>query len=344
MDRRRFISIAGGAGLGLLLPYALYRSLAYGYGASHVNVRAYEKFGPEAALRAIAPVDQFYITSSHGEPAVDVNKWSLTIDGVVTDPLHFDYDDIRKLAPYETTLTLECISNEIAGGLIDTANWRGTLLRPLLERAGLKLNAKFAILYAAEGYTTGHTVERLMQPGNFLAYDMDGEPLNRIHGFPLRVLMPGIYGMKTPKWLTRIELVDKHHLGYWEWMGWSDTGERQLQSVIDDPHDSGSSDGAIIAGKSFVITGWAITNEVGVAKVEISTDGGATWNPCQIFSNPNPSQVWAFWRYVWANPTPGKHEIQVRATDANGKLQTSARSGEWPDGATGYHTITVNVT
>ena len=130
MDRRRFISIAGGAGLGLLLPYALYRSLAYGFGASHVNVRAYEKFGPEAALRAIAPVDQFYVTSSHGEPAVDVNRWSLTIDGLVTDPLHFDYDDIRKLAPYETTLTLECISNEIAGGLIDTADWRGDAAAP----------------------------------------------------------------------------------------------------------------------------------------------------------------------------------------------------------------------
>jgi hypothetical protein len=83
---------------------------------------------------------------------------------------------------------------------------------------------------------------------------------------------------------------------------------------------------------------------VGVAKVEISTDGGATWNLCTIFSNPMPSQVWAFWRYVWANPQSGKHEIQVRATDASGKLQTSSTSGEWPDGATGYHTVTVNVT
>jgi DMSO/TMAO reductase YedYZ molybdopterin-dependent catalytic subunit len=338
MDRRRFISIAGGAGLGILLPYAVYRSLAYGFGAGHVNVEGYEQFGPEAALRAIAPVDQFYVTSSHGEPAVDVNKWSLTIDGLVTDPLHFEYDDIRKLPRYETTLTLECISNEIAGGLIDTADWRGTLLRPLLERAGLKPNAKFAILYAAEGYTTGHTAERLMRGANFLAYNMDGEPLTRIHGFPLRVLMPGIYGMNTPKWLTRIELVDKSHLGYWEWMGWSDTGERQLQFVIDDPHEA-----AQIEGQSFVVTGWAVTNAVGVAKVEISTDGGATWNPCQIFSNPMPSQVWAFWRYVWANPAQGKHEIQVRATDASGKLQTSSRSGEWPDGATGYHTVTVNV-
>jgi len=177
-----------------------------------------------------------------------------------------------------------------------------------------------------------------MRDGNFLAYDMDGEPLSRIHGFPLRVLMPGIYGMKTPKWLTRIELVDKSHLGYWEWMGWSNTGERQLQSVIDDPREK-----AQIAGESFVISGWAVTNNVGVTKVEISTDGGGTWSPCQIFSNPKPSQVWAFWRYVWANPSRGKHEIQVRATDANGKLQTASKSGEWPDGATGYHTVAVEV-
>src|SRR5260370_20710083 len=212
MERRRFISIAGGAGLGILLPYAVYRSLSYGFGGLRVGVKDYEKFGPEAALRAIAPVDQFYVTSSHGEPAVDVNKWSLTIDGLVTHPLHFDYDDIRKLPKYETTLTLECISNEIAGGLIDTANWRGTLLRPLLERAGPKANAKYAILYAAEGYTTGHTAERLSRDANFLAYDMDGQPLTRIHGFPLRLLLPGIYVMKTPTWLTPVERVDNRPL------------------------------------------------------------------------------------------------------------------------------------
>src|ERR1700739_2462698 len=126
MDRRRFISIAGGAGLGILLPYALYRSLAYGFGGGSINVKDYEKFGPEAALPAIGPADQFYVTSSHGEPPVDVNKWSLTIDGLVNEPLHFNYDDIRKLAPYETTLTLEGISNEIAGGLIEQADLRGS--------------------------------------------------------------------------------------------------------------------------------------------------------------------------------------------------------------------------
>ena len=122
-------------------------------------------------------------------------------------------------------------------------------------------------------------------------------------------------------------------------MGWFNTGECQLQSVIDDPWA-----GAQIQGQNFVITGWAITNDTGVAKVEISTDGGDTWSPCQIFSNPMPTQVWAFWRYVWANPARGKHEIQVRATDTNGKLQTSSHSNEWPDGATGYHTVAVEVT
>ena len=340
MDRRRFISIAGGAGLGILIPYALYRSLSYGFGSGGgVNVENYEQFGPQAALRAITPVDQFYVTSSHIEPIVDIGKWSLKIDGLVEEPLHFDYDDVRKLAPYETTLTLECISNEIAGPLIGNANWRGTLLRPLLDRVQLKSNAKYAILYAAEGYTTGHTAERLLRDGNFLAYDMNGAPLTRVHGFPLRLMLPGTYGQKMPKWLTRIEFVDKEHLGYWEWMGWSNTGERQLQSVIDDPRS-----GAPISGDSFVISGWAVTNEIGVDKVEVSTDDGHSWNPCQIFSNPIPSQVWAFWRYVWVNPSPGKHEIQVRATDTNGKLQTASHSGEWPDGATGYHTVSVVVT
>ena len=338
MDRRRFISVAGGAGVGLLLPYALYRYLSYGFGGEHINVKGYEQFGPQAALRAITPVDQFYVTSSHAEPAVDIGKWSLTIDGLVEQPLRFDYDDIRKIEAYETTLTLECISNEIAGPLIGNANWRGARLRPLLDRARLKPSAKYAILYAAEGYTTGHTTERLLRENNFLAYGMNGEPLTRVHGFPLRILLPGKYGMKMPKWLTRIEFVDKEHLGYWEWMGWSNTGERQLQSVIDDPRE-----GAQIEGQSFVITGWAITNDTGVAKVELSTDGGDTWSLCQIFSNPMPTQVWAFWRYVWANPPRGKHEIQVRATDTNGKLQTSSHSNEWPDGATGYHTVKVEV-
>jgi hypothetical protein len=168
---------------------------------------------------------------------------------------------------------------------------------------------------------------------------MNGEALPRRHGFPLRVILPGKYGMKMPKWLTRIEFVDHEYLGYWEWQGWSNSAERQLQAAIDDPRDR-----ARIAGTNFVVTGWAVANETGVSKVEISTDGGHTWNDAPIFSNPMPSQVWAFWKYAWIDAPKGRHTVLVRATDGDGKVQTSSSSGEWPDGATGYHEITVEVT
>lgn len=331
--------MAAGAGVGVLLPLTAYRYMMRGMPTGYINVREYLDDGPEAALRAITPNDEFYLMSSHGEPAVDAEKWSLTIDGLVEHPLRFSYDEIRQLTSYETTLTLECISNSVGGGLIGNAQWRGTLLRPLLDRAGIKPQAKYAALYAAEGYSTGHTLERILRPVNFLAWEMNGEPLARRHGFPLRVILPGKYGMKMPKWLSRIEFVDHEYLGYWEWQGWSNSAERQLQAAIDDPRDR-----ARIAGGNFIITGWAVANEAGVSKVEISTDGGDTWNVAPIFSNPMPSQIWAFWKYAWINPAKGTYSIQVRATDGEGKVQTSASSGEWPNGATGYHEITVEVT
>ena len=338
MDRRRFISIAGGAGVGILLPYAFYRYLIAGTNVGPIGVRDYLNDGPQAALRAITPAGDLYLTSSHGEPAVDVGKWSLLIDGLVENPLRLNYDEIRSLPPYETTLTLECISNPVGGRFIGNGQWGGTLLHPLLDRARPRPEATYAVLYAAEGYTTGHTVERILRPDNFLAYYLNGEPLSRQHGFPLRIFFPGKYGMKMPKWLTRIEFVDREYLGYWEKQGWSNKADRQLRAVVDDPRDS-----ARITGTSFVITGYAVADAAGVARVEISTDDGRTWQEASIFSNPIPSQMWAFWKYVWANPPKGKHKIRVRAYAPDGRVQTAESSGEWPDGATGYHTLTVTV-
>ncbi len=338
MERRRFLSIAGGAGVGILLPYAFYRYLLIGTNVGRVGVGDYLKYGPQAALRAITPTGDFYVTSSGDEPAVDASKWSLAIDGLVAQPLRFSYDEIRKLAVFDTTLTLECISNPVGGRYIGNATWRGTLLKPLLERARLKPEATHVVLYGAEGYSTGHPIERIRDASNFLAYEMNGAPLTRRHGFPLRILIPGKYGMKMPKWLTRIEFVDKEYLGYWEQQGWSNNAERQLQSVIDDPHDQETT-----SGKNFVVTGWALGNEAGVKRVEISSDDGRSWQDAQIFSNPVPSQVWAFWRYVWVSPPKGKHTLVVRATDGNGRRQTAERSAEWPSGATGYHSVNVEV-
>ena len=150
--------------------------------------------------------------------------------------------------------------------------------------------------------------------------------------------MPGRYGMKMPKWLTRIEFVDSEYLGFWERQGWSNTGDRKTQGIIDDPRNLSR-----ITGDTFVVTGYAIGDTSGISKVEISTDGGSHWQEVEIFSNPNPSQVWALWKFVWKNAPKGKQTLKARATDGRGKLQSSIDSGEWPDGATGYHTIEVNI-
>ncbi|HEX9760150.1 MAG TPA: molybdopterin-dependent oxidoreductase, partial [Candidatus Acidoferrales bacterium] len=266
MERRTFIAIAGGAGLGILLPYALYRNISSGLGLRRIGVSDYLSSGPQAALRAITPVGDFYVMSSNGEPRVDASQWSLLVDGLVENPLRFNFDEIRNLPPYETHLTLECISNPIGGGYIGHAAWRGTLLAPLLERARLRPNAVYAVLYAADGFATGIPLERMRAADNFLAWEMNGAPLTRHHGFPLRIFLPGKYGMKMPKWLTRIEFVDKEYLGFWENQGWSNTAERQLRAVTDDPRG-----GARISGNTFVITGYAVANASGVARVEIST-------------------------------------------------------------------------
>ncbi len=199
--------------------------------------------------------------------------------------------------------------------------------------------AKYAVFYASEGYTTGHPIERFNDPANFLAYDTNGAPLPRVHGFPLRVLMPGRYGLKMPKWLTRIEFVDKEYLGYWERQGWCNVGDRHAQAVIDDPHI-----GSTIKGQAFIITGYTIGDTSGISKVEISVDGGDQWAEVEIFSNPQPAQMWAFWKYVWQNPPKGKQILKIRATDSCGNRQTAIEKPEWPAGATGYHTIDVTVT
>jgi len=337
MERRTFIAIVGGGGIGILLPYAIYRSLSGGVHAS-IGVKDYLKYGPQAALRAITPADEFYVTSSGDEPAVDVDKWSLAIDGLVEQPQRFRYAEIRNLPRYQTHLTLECISNPIGGASIGNALWGGTLLEPLLERARVRPGAVNVVFYGSEGYTTAHPVSRILRSDVFLAYEMNGQALPRRHGFPLRIFIPGKYGMKMPKWLTRIEFVDHEYLGFWEKQGWSNSADRQLRAVLDDPSDS-----ARISGGQFVITGYAVADTAGVARVEISLDGGKTWQEADVFSNPIPSQVWAFWKYVWANPPKGRHTLEVRAIDRGGRVQASHHSPEWPSGATGHHRITVTV-
>jgi len=337
MERRHFIigAVAGGIGL---VEYGLVSRYLNGLRMPRrPSVRMYERSGERAALVAITPNEDFYVTSKGATPRVDVAKWRLKFDGLVSEPLALSYQELLALPRIEKTLTLECISNEIGGTALGNAQWTGTPLKPLLERARPRPEAAHGILHAADGFTSGHPLARLWNEENFLAYRMNGEDLAPDHGYPLRVFIPGKYGMKQPKWITRVELVNKAYLGYWESQGWSDLCERWAHARFTDLDD-----GARISGKNFELTGYALGNLDGVKRVEISFNDGATWRATNLFSNPS-SLTWSFWKFAWVDPKPGAYHIRVRAIDGQGRVEGTDPKGIYPDGATGQQALQVTV-
>lgn len=337
MERRTLIigAVAGGIGL---VEYAFTSRWMNGMrDPAGLSVKAYERFGAQAALMAITPNDEFYLTSKGAAPAVDRNNWQLKFDGLVEHPFTLNFQDLLKLPKIEKVYTLECISDTVGGTAIGNARWTGTPLKPLLQRAVPAGDATHAALHAADGFSTGHTLERLWNEENFIAWQMNGEDLAPIHGYPVRLFIPGKYGMKQPKWVTRIELLKTPHLGYWESRGWSDDCERWAHARFTDIKD-----GARISGRNFEFAGYAVGNLNGIRSVEISFDDGKTWRPAAIFSNPSPI-VWTFWQYTWVNPRPGKYRVRARAIDGKGRVQGPQPTSTFPDGATGQQVLTVTV-
>ncbi len=338
MERRTFIigAVAGGIGL-----------VEYGFVTRYMNslraprrfsVKDHGRMGEQAALVAITPNEDFYVTSKGVTPRVKAGEWRLKVDGLVARPFTLDFQELLALPSVEKALTLECISNPIGGTFIGNAKWTGTPLAPLIERAQPTREAAHAIIYAADGFSTGHPLPRLRNEENFLAYRMNGEDLPPNHGYPVRVFIPGKYGMKQPKWVTRIELVKKACLGFWESKGWSDLCERWAHARFTDLKD-----GAKISGKNFELTGYAVGNLDGIKAVEISFDGSETWKPANLFSNPSPL-TWSFWKYIWVEPKPGNYKIVVRAIDGKGRVQRYGPRDTFPDGATGQQVLKVTVT
>jgi DMSO/TMAO reductase YedYZ molybdopterin-dependent catalytic subunit len=337
VERRTFIigAIAGGIGLA-----------EYSYVTGWMNhlqdpkdlsVKAYEKYGARAALVAITPNEDFYVTSKGFTPHVKLADWRLKFNGLVERPLTFDYQELLALPKIEKDLTLECISNPIGGKALGNAKWTGTPLKPLVERAKPAAEAAYVVIHAADGFTTGHPLERIRNDENFIAYQMNGADLLGDHGYPARVFIPGKFGMKQPKWATRFEFVNHAYLGYWETSGWSDTCERLAHARFSDLKD-----GAKISGKNFELTGYALGNLDGIKAVELSFDGGSTWQRASIFSNPS-ALTWVFWKYIWLDPKPGKYALAVRAVDGKGQVESSGPRGIFPNGATGYQTRAVVV-
>ncbi|MBI3764779.1 MAG: molybdopterin-dependent oxidoreductase, partial [Chloroflexi bacterium] len=248
---------------------------------------------------------------------LEAAEWSLAVDGEVGTPLTLTFSDVRAMTVVEQMHTLECIGNPVGGRLIGNALWRGVSLRDLLARAAPKSNARFLIMTGADEYYTAVPLELALDERSLLAYEANGEPIPPAHGFPVRVLLPGVYGQKQPKWITSLHLAEVYKQGTWEKKGWSDTAGIRVNSRIESPQ--GTAGGS--AGGEIQISGASFADLSGVKKVEVSTDTGKTWNDATLYPGPTP-MVWTIWGWEWKSPEPGRHVLQVRATDGNGNVQS----------------------
>jgi DMSO/TMAO reductase YedYZ molybdopterin-dependent catalytic subunit len=283
-------------------------------------------------------------------PVVDATSWTLNVKGMVNNPLTITYEEIKAMPSVEEYATLQCVSNKIGGDLISTALWKGVRLRDLLARAQLRPGAKYIAFRCYDGYDVGIPVERGLLDGTILAYDMNLAPLTSEHGYPVRAIVPGLYGMMNPKWLTEIELVDNVYEGYWARNGWTNIATEDTHSFIVIPGQAPIRDRFrnleleninIVPGQKVPIAGIAFAGDRGISKVEASTDGGATWKSASI-KDPLSKYTWVLWTAGFTPAAAGSnYTLIVRATDKTGKVQTAEIRPPFPDGATGYHMINI---
>jgi DMSO/TMAO reductase YedYZ molybdopterin-dependent catalytic subunit len=283
------------------------------------------------------PSNAFYrIDTELSVPQIDRTKWQLRIHGMVDKELTFSYDDLLAMPLVDRDITLCCVSNPVGGPYIGNARWTGVLLAPLLAQAGLHPDGTQLLSTSADGWTCG-TPTAVVTDGRaaMIAIAQNGQPLRVEHGFPARMVVPGLYGyVSATKWLTDIRVTTMADKGYWITRGWSQEGPVKTQSRIDVPRKTAAAGVVPIAGVA-----WA--QHKGIAKVEVQIDDGA-WIQARL-ATEDVTDTWRQWVYDgWQAPT-GPHTLRVRATDKTGYTQTAETSDVAPDGATGYHEVTVNV-
>ena len=297
----------------------------------------------------VSPNDNFYrIDSALSIPRIDVDTWSMKITGMVDQEIELTFDDLLAMDPVEEFVTLSCVSNNVGGDLVGNARWLGVPIKKLLDMAGVQPGATQIVGRSVDGWTGGFPTEYLDDPDRvaLVAVAMNGEPLPTQHGFPVRLVIAGLYGyVSATKWLKEIELTTWDDFdGYWITRGWSKEGPIKTQSRIDVPNAN-----ARLVGGDQPIAGVAWAPDRGVAKVEVLitdiVDGDEVPNENWIraeLSDDITDNSWRQWMVPWSAPV-GDHVIRVRATDNLGETQTSERSRVDPDGATGWHTIAVRV-
>jgi DMSO/TMAO reductase YedYZ molybdopterin-dependent catalytic subunit len=298
---------------------------------------------PEASLKGlspeITPVANFYLVSKNfSDPLVDASRWSLRVGGLVDKPLTLSLDQLRALPSVSQYVTMECISNNVGGELMSTGSFTGVRLRDLLAMTSPRAQGSWVAFTARDGYTESMPLSLVQgAPEILVAYELEGAPLPTGHGFPARMLIPGHYGMKGPKWLDTINLVDRESGGYWEQQGWDHNALIKTTARIDSPQDSD-----IVKLGAISLAGVAFAGTRGIGKVEYSTDGGGAWQAAQ-FKAPISPYTWVLWHAAWTPASEGAYRLVVRATDGMGTPQDERISSSYPSGASGYHTIGVDV-
>jgi DMSO/TMAO reductase YedYZ molybdopterin-dependent catalytic subunit len=302
--------------------------------------------GAEISQNGITPLvmpnDRFYrIDTALIVPNIDASSWRLRVHGMVDQEVSLSYADLAEMPLFEQYVTIACVSNEVGGNLVGNTKWTGVKLRDVLALAKVQSGATQLVGRSVDGWTAGMPTAWVMDPARepMIALEMNDAPLPRVHGYPARMIVPGLYGyVSATKWVSELELTTLEAFnGYWVPLGWAKEGPILTQSRIDVPRNGQS----VPAGR-VAIAGVAWAPDRGVSKVEVAIDGA--WQEAQM-TTPISKATWVQWLFAWDATAAGlgNHTIEVRATDGSGQVQPAERTPPAPDGARGHHTIQVSI-
>lgn len=318
----------------------------------------------------VTPTELFYrIDISPIVPTINAQTWRLSIKGLVDNPVELTYEELKAMPSVEQFSTLSCVSNKVGGDLISNAIWKGVPLKNLLDQAQIRQGAKYIVFRCYDGYDVGIPLEKGVEDGTILAYEMNRAVLTPAHGFPVRAIVPNIYGMMNAKWITEIEIIDYVYEGFWQRKGWTNIATINTLSSIVIPGNapirtrfrgflpansnlagsgnatnSSSFSSSSPPGKTTTVGGIAFAGTKGISKVQVSIDNGVTWKEATI-KEPLSPYSWVMWAAEVNLPDVQlkEYKLTVRATDKAGKVQTSEVRQPFPDGSTGYHMINIRV-
>ncbi len=339
VTRRSFLKVAGAAGAALLTGCQVADNGAPATAGVIPTASSSSGLLPAPVEIIITPTGSLYAQSYSRVPAVQGDDWRLRVHGLVAQERTLSLADVRAFPKVESLRTLECIGNPVGGSLIGNVVWGGCEAQTLWDEVGVLPAATRAKFEAEDDYTTSVQLKWITQPGVLLIYEINGEPLPKEHGYPLRILMPGLYGQKMPKWIRDIEFIDYDYQGYWESRGWSDVASVQTNSIIRQPGDLDR-----LPAESVPVFGVAFAGLRRITAVDVRIDDGS-WTPAELLRG-DTSLTWTQWSFDWPAAS-GRHRITVRATDETGFVQTtegqSILSSAYPAGTDNIHGVVVTV-